>query len=89
MSYKARIRFDDREWLVVDNIEYKGIRYYYIIQDISNELENLENIEEYKGKLTLEFIHKIENGNYRNVTDKDLISQLMTIVGTRTLDEEI
>lgn len=86
MSYKARIKFDNREWLVIDNIEYEGIKYYYIVEDVSKELDNLENIEEYKGKLTLEFIHKVENGNYRNVTNKELISKLMAIVATRALN---
>jgi len=88
MSYKARIKFDNREWLVVDNIEYEGIKYYYIVEDISKELDNLENIEEYEGNLTLEFIHKVENGNYRNVTNKELISKLMAIVATRTLNNK-
>ena len=36
MSYKARIKFDNREWLVVDNFEHKGVEYFYIIEDISN-----------------------------------------------------
>lgn len=88
MSYKARIKFDNREWLVVDNIEYEGVKYYYIVEDVSNELEKLENIEEYNGKLTLEFIHQVENGKYRNVTDRVLISKLMAIVATRNLNNE-
>ena len=88
MSYKARIKFDNREWLVVDNIEYEGVKYYYIVEDISGELENLESIEEYNGNLTLEFIHQVANGNYRNVTDKVLISKLMAIVATRNLNNE-
>ena len=37
MTYKMRIKFDNREWLVIDNIEYEGIKYYYIIEDISEE----------------------------------------------------
>ena len=88
MSYKARIKFDNREWLVVDNIEYEGVKYYYIVEDVSAELENLESIEKYNGNLTLEFIHQVENGNYRNVTDKVLISKLMAIVATRNLNNE-
>lgn len=85
MTYKTRIKFDNREWLVIDNIEYQGIKYYYIIEDVSKELEKLKNIEEYKGNFTLEFIYKLDNGNYKNVTDQNLISKLLAIVGKNAL----
>lgn len=85
MSYKARIKFDNREWLVIENIEYNGIKYYYIIEDISEEIKDLKSIEEYNGKITVEFIYKIENGNYRNVTDQELISKLSALVGFKIL----
>ena len=81
MTYKTRIKYDNREWLVIDNIEYQGIKYFYIIEDISKELENVKNIEEYEGKITIEFIYKLDNGNYRNVTDQNLINILLAIVG--------
>ena len=88
MSYKARIKFDNREWLVIENIEYNGIKYYYIIEDISEEIKDLNSIEEYNGKFTVEFIYKIENGNYRNVTDQELISKLSALVGFKILTSE-
>ena len=81
MTYKARIKFGNKEWLVIDNIEYQGIKYYYIIEDISEEIENLKNIEEYEGHISIEFIYKLDNGNYKNVTDQELISVLLGIVG--------
>jgi len=86
MSYKARIKFDDREWLVVDNIEYEGIKYFYIIEDISEEIEKLEKIEDYKGKFSIEFIYKLDNGNYKNVTNQELISKLSAIVALKNLN---
>lgn len=88
MTYKARIKFDDRDWLVIDNIEYENVRYYYIIEDISDKLEGVDSIEEYKGKFNLEFIYKLDNGNYRNVTDKSLIDKLMAIVAQRAILKE-
>lgn len=85
MNYKMRIKFDNREWLVVDNIEHKGIRYYYIIEDISEELDKVNKIEEYQGNFNLEFIYKLENGNYKNVTDTNLINELMSIVAKNAI----
>ena len=81
MTYKARIKFADKEWLVIDNIEYEGVKYFYIIEDISEQLEGLDKIEEYKGDFLIEFIYRKENGNYKNVTDAELKNKLMTIVG--------
>lgn len=89
MTYKTRIKFLDREWLVVDNIEYKGQRYYYIIEDISEELNGLASLDEYEGNFSMEFIYKLDNGNYRNVTDQQLIQQLLAAVGQKAvLNEE-
>ena len=85
MIYKMRIKFDNREWLVVDNIEYENIKYYYIIEDISKELNNVKNIEEYEENYSIEFIYKLENGNYKNVTDQKLIQNLLAIVGKRAI----
>lgn len=85
MTYKMRIKFDNREWLVVDNIEYENVKYYYIIEDISKELNNVNNIEDYEGNYSIEFIYKLENGNYKNVTDQKLIQNLLAIVGKRAI----
>lgn len=86
MSYKARIKYNNREWLVVDNIEYQGIKYFYIIEDISNEIEELENIEDYQGKISIEFIYKSNGDNYKNVTDQELITKLSSIVAMRAIE---
>ena len=88
MSYKARIKYNNREWLVVDNIEYQGIKYFYIIEDISNEIEELENIEDYQGKISIEFIYKSNGDNYKNVTDQELITKLSSIVAMRAIETE-
>ena len=86
MSYKARIKYNNRDWLVVDNIEYQGIKYFYIIEDISNEIEELENIEDYQGKISIEFIYKSNGDNYKNVTDQELITKLSSIVAMRAIE---
>lgn len=85
MTYKMRIKFDNREWLVIDNIEYKGIKYYYIIEDISEKLNNLKSLDEYKGNFSMEFIYKLDNGNYNNVTDKTLLNTLSSIVAKNVI----
>lgn len=88
MEHKARIKFFDKEWLVIENVEYKGIKYYYIIEDISEKLENIENIEDYEGKFMIEFIYKLENGNYRNVVDQELIDKLSSLVALKKIASE-
>ena len=85
MTYKMRIKFDNREWLVIDNIEYQGVKYYYIIEDISEKLNGLKSLDEYEGNFTIEFIYKLDNGNYKNVTDEALLNTLTAIVGKRAV----
>lgn len=85
MTYKMRIKFDNREWLVIDNIEYEGVKYYYIIEDISEELNVLKSLDEYEGPVTIEFIYKLDNGNYKNVTDEALLNTLTAIVGKKAV----
>ena len=88
MSYKARIKFDDKEWLVIDNFKVGDIKYYYIIEDVSNEIEKAGGIENYDKSIDIEFIHDIGNGIYNNVVDPELKSQLLAIVALRKLNEE-
>lgn len=85
MNYKMRIKFDNREWLVIDNIEYENVKYYYIIEDVSDKINHLENLNDYDGKIKMEFIYKLDNGNYRNVTDKKIINILLAIVGKKNI----
>ncbi len=90
MTYKGRLKFGNKEWLLIDNIEYEGVEYLYIIEDISDELNNVKNIEDYEGRIHIEFIYKLDNGNYKNVLDNNLIENLLAIVGARKIftDEE-
>ncbi len=85
MTYKTRIKFANRQWLVIDNIQYNQQKYYYIIEDISEQLIGLNSLEEYEGNFLAEFIYEIDNGNYKNVTDQELIEQLLAIVGQKTI----
>ena len=85
MTYKMRIKCDNREWLVIDNLEYNNVKYYYIIEDISDKINNLESLEDYEGTYSMEFIYKLDNGNYKNVTDRELIDKLLAIVGKNTI----
>ena len=85
MTYKARIRFADKEWLLIDEVEYEGVKYYYIIEDVSEELNNLNSIDEYKKEFLMEFIYQVENKMYKNVTDADLKNQLFAAVGAKAL----
>lgn len=85
-TYKMRIRFDNKDWLVIDNFIVENVKYYYIIEDKSEELENVNNIEDYKGNININFIYSEENDEiYKNVTDKELFNQLLAIVGYRNM----
>ncbi len=85
MTYKTRIKFAEKEWLVIDNIEYNGNKYYYVIEDIAEQLEKVNDLEKYEGNYQIEFIYKLENGNYSNLVDQDLIQRLLAIVGQKAL----
>lgn len=87
MTYKGRIKFDNREWLLIDKLNYKGIDYYYIIEDVSEELNNLNSIEDYKGKICIEFIYKLDEKNYKNVTDQNLLDDLLALMGQKVIEE--
>ncbi len=85
MDYKTRIKFVNKEWLVIDNIEFNNIKYFYIIEDTSENLNNINNINELQKKYNAEFIYKLDNGNYKNVTDKNLINQLLNIIAQKMI----
>lgn len=85
-AYKMRIKFDNKDWLVIDNFIVENVKYYYIIEDKSEELEKVNNIEDYKGNINMNFIYSEKNdGIYKNVTDKELFNQLLAIVGYRNM----
>ncbi len=84
----ARIKFNNKNWLVFDSFIYEGTKYMYIgSEDTANELEKVESIEEYNGKVELEFIYELSNKNYKNVTDQELISKLFEVVVNRQLKQ--
>lgn len=85
MDYKTRIKFVNKEWLVIDNIEFNNIKYFYIIEDTSENLNNINNINELPKKYAAEFIYKLDNGNYKNVIDKNLINQLLDIIAQKMI----
>ncbi len=83
---KARIKFNNRNWLVFDSFIFEGKKYMYIgSEDTANNLEKINSIEKYDGKIELEFIYELPNKNYTNVTDKDLIQRLLEEVVRRQL----
>ena len=79
-AYKARIKWNDNEWLVVENVGYKGKEYLYIIADISEKIETTDNFQE---NIVIEFIYDTGNGGYANVTDVELKSKLSAMVATK------
>lgn len=78
-----KIGFGNKDFYVVDFFEYKGERYYYIIEDIYKEGMDVNNPT---GNVEINFIYKCSDGNFENVVDDKLFRQLMNFETERTLE---
>lgn len=89
IDFKARIEFDHTIFYVLDNFEYDGTKYFYIVEDKSKELEDCGGLENYKGKIRMEYIYEDEPGIYQTVIDTELLKQLDIVQSARILSGEI
>ena len=87
-DYKARVRYDDIEWLVIDAFKENGERYLYIIEDLEDNSESYREIQKYDGKVKCIFIKELPNKNYIEVEDKKELEELNKIVLERALRGE-
>lgn len=89
--FEARIEFNNKVYLVYDHFEIDGIKYYYIIEDISDELMNQEDINNFlesDKKVEMEFIYEVDPKThmYATVTDPNLLN-LLNLEAARRLAE--
>lgn len=89
--FETRIEFNNKVYLVYDHFELDGIKYYYIIEDISDELMNQEDINNFlesDKKVEMEFIYEVDSKThmYATVTDPNLLN-LLNLEAARRLAE--
>ncbi len=75
-----KIKFGEKEFYVVDRIDYKGVEYLYIYEDVYKEGMDITKFE---GDVEMNFIYKLGNGKYENVVDSKLFDILLQIATKR------
>ena len=75
-----KIQFGDKDFYIVDEFEYKGVKYSYIYEDV---YENGMKIEEFAGDVEVNFIFKREDGMYENVDNPALFQELLDYASKR------
>lgn len=89
LGFKAKIKFDNKFFYVLDNFIYDNIKYYYIVEDKVEEIEAAGGIENYQGKIQMEYIYEDEPGVYQTVTSVELLKQLDIVQSARALAGEV
>lgn len=75
-----KIQFGEKDFYVVDNFEYEGVKYYYIYEDVYEEGMDIQN---FAGDMEVNFIFKRPDGKYENVVDDELFNKLLNIASKR------
>ncbi len=71
----VKIKYGEKEYFIIDFFEYKGKKYYYIMEDIYEE--GKDNIEDYGNKeVEVNFIYEVEDKYYQTVDDDQLYKEL-------------
>lgn len=83
VDWKHRhITYQDSEMFVVDQFEYDGKEYLYVIDENSVTDENAKDIE-------VAFLYKVNGNVFANVQDDNLFKELMAEVATKLAIEKI
>ncbi len=77
-----KIQFGKKDFYVVDRIEYEGVTYLYIYEDVYKEGMD---IEKFAGDIEVNFIHKLPDGKFENVVDDELFNKLLNIASKRLI----
>lgn len=86
MDYKARFKYNDIEWLVIDAFKYEGEKYMYLVEDIKDKIETEEELKNYKKPIRMIYVKHVGDNNYLEITDRALIDQLNIVVATNVLN---
>lgn len=91
--FKAKITFDGMDFFIYDYFDYEGIKYYYIIEDKSEQFKNEEDLNKFYSnpteKIRIEFIFEFDKvtHTYKTVTDIDLLNKLNIIEAKRLFNK--
>ena len=77
-----KLLFGGKEFYLADKFDYKGVKYFYIIEDIYEEGLTIEDINK---NIEVNFIYKVDDGGFKNVTDDQLFSELMIEASNRIM----
>ncbi len=89
MGYKARFKYDDKEWLVIDAFEYNGDKYMYLVEDIKVDIQKEEDIAKYQDQIRTMYVKSVGNDDYEEIVDPTLISELNLIVTKDALSNKL
>ena len=85
MDYKGRVKYDNLEWLIIDAFTYHGDKYMYLIEDVKDNIESIESLKKYNKDIKMIFIKRLENENYVEIKDEELINKLSEVVAINFL----
>ena len=78
-AYIGRIKFENKDWLIIENFIFAGKRYLYIVSDLDDGIKIIDNIEElnrYKDSIEMIFIEEVEKDVYKRVDNPFLRESL-------------
>lgn len=84
MIVVQKMKFGEKDFLVMDKFEYDNVEYIMLTEDISEKIagKDLQNLKE-EITMELEFVFKCSDGAYENVTDQELYDRLTFIADER------
>lgn len=86
--YKARVKYEGKEWLVIDSFTYNGKKYMYIASDLKIDLNSAEDLNKYKDQIKMIFIENTGDNNYVTVEDEKILGILNLQVTQRLINKK-
>jgi len=83
----AETRYGGKEYYVVDCFEYKGRKYYFIVDKFAVGEES-SKMEELNSMSKSNFIYKIYDRYFNNVSDEKLFAELFDVEVKRNMLKE-
>lgn len=77
-----KIQFGKKDFYVVDKFSFEGVTYLYIYEDVYKEGMDINKFE---GDIEVNFIHKVEDNKFENVTDDKLFNKLLNYASKRMI----
>ena len=78
-AYVGRIKFENKNWLIIKNFVFAGKRYLYIVSDLDDGIriiDSVEDLDKYKDSIEMIFIEEVEKDVYKRVDNPFLRESL-------------